>query len=68
MGFFDNFFHGDNDEILFFILVFLFLFNGNLFGNNYDFDGDDGFDGSTILFFIILFVLLFFNGNGFDAK
>lgn len=56
-----NFFDGGNDEILFFILVFLLLFNGNIFGK--DHDVSDGFDNSSILFFIILFLLLFFSGN-----
>ena len=36
MGFFEDFFKEDNDEILFFIIVFLFLFNGNLFERDYN--------------------------------
>lgn len=60
MGFLGNFFKGDNDEVLFFILVFLFLFSGNWFGKGHEGLGDD--DGS-ILFFIILFLLLFFNNS-----
>lgn len=32
MNFLGNFFKGDNDEILFFILVFLFLFFNNYYG------------------------------------
>lgn len=67
MNFLSNFFQGDNDEILFFILVFLFLFNGNLFGKCNE--GDGIFDNNTILFFIILFLLLFFNQeNEYDPK
>jgi hypothetical protein len=49
---------GGNSDILFFILVFLFLFNG--FGSGAE--GCSEID-STILFFIILFLLLFFNGE-----
>ena len=60
MNFLGNLFHDGNDEILFFILVFLFLFNGNLFGKEGN-GGDGLFDNNTILFFIILFLLLFFN-------
>lgn len=51
---------GDNDEMLFFILIFLLLFNGgDLFGSfgKKDCRRDDS--DSTILFFIILFLLLF---------
>lgn len=61
MNFLGNLFQGDNDEILFFILVFLFLFNGNLFGKGCEGEGEGIFDSGTILFFIILFLLLFFN-------
>ncbi|MCX7921138.1 MAG: hypothetical protein N3B21_03815 [Clostridia bacterium] len=69
MSIFGNFFNGDNDEILFFILVFLLIFNGSLFGKGCD----GGFldDNSAILFFIIVFLLLFFNsdyGYGYNAK
>ncbi len=65
MGFLGNFFNGENDELLFFILVFLLLFNG--FGGKCD--GIDGYDNSTVLFFIILFLLLFFNNDfGCDPK
>lgn len=60
-----NLFGGDNDEILFFILVFLFLFNGNLFGKGSG-CGDD--DNSSVLFFIVLFLLLFFNNDNCDTK
>ncbi|HEX9058790.1 MAG TPA: hypothetical protein VF941_01280 [Clostridia bacterium] len=59
MGFLDGFFQGDKDEILFFILVFLFLFNGNFLGRSSE--EEAGFDGSTILFFVVLFLLLFIN-------
>lgn len=66
MGFFGDFFKGDNDEILFFLLVFLLLFPGNIFDRNYSrIEGDDS-DNSPVLFFIILFLLLFFNINWFD--
>lgn len=63
MGFFGDFFEGDNDEILFFIVIFLFLFNGNVFQRDSDeTDRNDG-ENSSMLFFIILFILLFFNIN-----
>lgn len=61
MNILGNFLDGDNDEILFFILVFLFLFNGNILGK--DHDGLGGLDNNPILFFIILFLLLFLGGN-----
>lgn len=61
MGFLRNFINGDNDELLFFILVFLFLFSGNLFGPC----GEETalFGNSTLLFFIIVFLFLFFNSD-----
>jgi len=62
MGFLRNFRLGENDEILFFILIFLFLFCndgiGGIFGRRDGCDKDATCD-STILFFIILFLLLF---------
>lgn len=64
MGLFGNGINRDNDEILFFILVFLLLFNGNFFGFGDSCDEAGGYDNGTILFFIILFLLLFF-GNGY---
>jgi len=62
MNFLGNFSHDENSEVLFFILVFLILFNTNLFGNG-SFEDDCDNDNSTILFFIILFLLLFNNFN-----
>lgn len=59
MGFFGNFFKGDGDEILFFIILFLLLFNGNHYDR--DFEKKGIFDDNEILFFIIVFLLLFFN-------
>ena len=59
MGFLGNFLNEDKNEILFFIIVFLILFNGNNFGKGFDKKGI--LDDSEILFFIIVFLLLFFN-------
>lgn len=60
MNFLSNLFSGDGDEILFFILVFLLLFNGgNIFGIGIN--GDGLFDVGTILFFILVFLILFLN-------
>lgn len=56
LGGLKNCFGKDNDEILFFILIFLVLFCSGMFGG----EGICG-DDSTMLFFIILFLLLFFN-------
>jgi hypothetical protein len=58
MGFFE-----DIDEILFFIIVFLFLFISNLFERDHNkADRSEG-ESSSIIFFIILFILVFFNIN-----
>lgn len=65
MDFIKNIFKSDSDEILFFILVFLFLFNGNFInkrGDNCDDCGENPESGS-ILFFVILFLILFFNNS-----
>lgn len=62
-GFMRNLGLCDNDEMLFFILIFLLLFNGDCLGGIFgkkDCHGDNDGD-STILFFIILFLLLFTN-------
>lgn len=55
MGILKNIFNVENDEILFFIVVFLILFGGGHILK----DGVEGWDNGTILFFIILFLLLF---------
>lgn len=56
---------GDNDEILFFILIFLLLFSDvfNCGCNNRRSCDDECGNDSSILFFIILFLLLFNGGN-----
>jgi len=59
MGFLGDFLNDDRNEILFFIIVFLILFNGNHCDKGFDKKGI--FDDSEILFFIIVFLLLFFN-------
>lgn len=59
MGFFDSVF-GD-DEVLFFILVFLLLFSGKLSGNLRG-EPDDN-SASSVLFFILVFLLLFINND-----
>ncbi len=63
MGLLGRFLNSENGEILFFILVYLLLFNGNIFGRGHDPETEDH---SIILFFIILFLLLFFNGEEVD--
>lgn len=68
MDFIKNIFTSDGDEILFFILIFLFLFNGNTLNNRTD-DSDDrgeSTEGGTILFFIILFLMLFISNSYSD--
>jgi hypothetical protein len=52
----------ENSKILFFILVFLILFESNFFGSC-GFDDDPLNRDTTILFFIIIFLLLFNNFN-----
>lgn len=64
MDFLGELFKGDTDEILFFILVFLLLFNGNTFDRGLD--GGECSDNGSMLFFIILFILLFFS-SGFTG-
>lgn len=70
MGFFGNIINRENEEILFFILVFLLLFNGSIFGLGRSCDGPEYDENGTILFFIILFLLLFFNNwnNSCEAE
>lgn len=65
LGNLGNFGHifGDNGEILFFIILFLLLFDGGGIMRGFMGKGVDGDDSSSILFFIILFLLLFFNGR-----
>lgn len=63
MNFLGNVLNGDNDEILFFILVFLFLFNNGLFKGNCIEGAGTCDDNGSILFFIILFLLLFINND-----
>lgn len=56
-----NFFRNlgeENSEILFFILVFLILFESNFLGKC-GFDNSPIIGNSTILFFILLYLLLF---------
>lgn len=59
MDFLNRFLTGENTEILFFIILFLFLFNGSIFGGSCNEAGGNG----MLLFFIILFLILFLNGN-----
>lgn len=68
MGFLDNItgrissiFSGDNDELLFFIVVFLFLFGTTPQQDTVCDNADAGNGG--ILFFILLFLLLLFNAD-----
>lgn len=68
MDFIKNIFTSDGDEILFFILIFLFLFNGNTINKRTD-DSDErgeSTDSGTILFFIILFLMLFLSNSHSD--
>ena len=51
-------FDGDSDEIIFFIIVFLFLFNGGRSEETCATESDVN-DKGIILFLIILFGLLF---------
>ena len=61
MGFLGDLFYGGYDEVIFFILVFIFIFSENKFRQ----EGEkrvqdcDRTDNSLILFFIILFAQLF---------
>lgn len=57
MNFLRELFNGDGDEIVFFIIAFLFLFNGNRSEENSRKDGDADEKGMT-LFLIILFAVL----------
>jgi|GEM_PF-1029580 len=54
-------FRSQNDELLFFILVFLFVFNSNL--NRGCADVAEASDNGFILFFIVLFLLLFIGSD-----
>lgn len=57
----EHIFSDGNDEILLFILVFLFLFKENIFSSrSYDLEENNS---GMVLFFIILFLLLFLNGD-----
>lgn len=58
MNFPGDLFNGDSDEVLFFILVFLFLFNGSR-SEEACINKSEGNDKGILLFFIILFALLF---------
>ncbi len=61
MGFLGDLFNGGYDEVIFFILVFIFLFSENKFRQEGEkrVQDSDSTDNSLILFFIILFALLF---------
>ena len=72
MRFLTDFINGDNDEFLFFILVFLLLLNNGFFlgerGHLLEpFTQDDMDISSSVIFFISLFILLFFS-NTFTAE
>ncbi|MDP4092242.1 MAG: hypothetical protein Q8920_02685 [Bacillota bacterium] len=58
MGFLGNLFSEENDELLFFILVFLFIFISGKFENGFEERSADTNNG-TVLFFILLFLFLF---------
>jgi hypothetical protein len=58
MKFPGDLFDGDNDEIIFFIVAFLFLFNGSRSEETRATESDAD-DKGIILFLIILFGLLF---------
>ena len=57
MNFLGDLFIGDGDEIVFFIIAFLFLFNGRRSEETRKNDGDTN-DKSMPLFLIILFAML----------
>jgi hypothetical protein len=58
MKFLDNILNGENQTILFFILIFLFLFYNTGLS-----DGGSDCEDSTILFFVIIFLLLNYNND-----
>ncbi len=58
MNFLSDLLSGDIDEILFFIIVFMFLFSGSR-SEETCLDRSDSNDKGIVLFFIILFGLLF---------
>lgn len=58
MNFLSDLLSGDIDEILLFVIVFMFLFNGSRSEETCS-DRSDSNDKGITLFFIILFGLLF---------
>lgn len=63
MDFLRDIFQGD-DEVLFFILIFLFLFfKNNWFGKERETRETEENENGAILFFIVLFILLFINSD-----
>lgn len=62
MNFPGDLFNGDSDEILVFIIVFLFLFNGSRSEENCTRKSDTN-DNGIMLFLIILFGLLFLGND-----
>lgn len=62
MKFPGDLFDGDSDEIIFFFIVFLFLFNGSRSEETCAAESDAN-DKGIILFLIILFGLLFLSNE-----